>query len=237
MIFTALTIAAALAHAQPPDISGSYRLDLVIASKANVPVFGEAEIMAQTTMLAQISPDGQGGYTQRHITCSVSPRTSLKVAQTTIPPSFIAPMSEKVYPVVLTERPDGRWTYRADFGPQHIGFRPELSGGMPPAEATHPGVVDWEGDGHPGATILLQVPVFGQVEVYITQLAHTRIDGVLVESGGASGKVEVVALEQRSIGAKPMLFAANPAVTQMPGQSRFILTPTTATTCQQLPAL
>lgn len=229
-----LLTAAALAQ-QPPDITGTYRLELRIASTADIPVLGDAQIQAHTTILATVAPDGQGGFTQTHTTCHINPVSSLKIAQTSIPQSFIDPMEDKVYPVQLSPRPDGTWSYSADFGPQYIGFDPTRSGNLPPSEPDHPAVIDWEGDGHPGATIHLQAPVFGQVEVYITQLAHTRVSGVRNAEGVVTGGVEVVALKQRSIGAKPSIFASNPKLTQQPGLSRFTLTPVPAgSTCADI---
>lgn len=231
-----LLVAAALAEPPPlPDLTGTYRLDLRISSTADIPVLGDAQIQARTTILATISPDGSGGFTQHHTTCRINPVSSIKIAQTSIPQSFIDPMPDKVYPVQLSPLPDGTWAYSADFGPQYIGFDPEKSGNMPPSEPDHPAVIDWEGDGHPGATIHLQAPVFGQVEVYITQLAHTRVSGVRNANGVVTGGVDVLALEQRSIAAKPGIFASNPKVTQQPGLSRFTLTPVAAgSTCADL---
>ncbi|CAN0460927.1 unnamed protein product [Ectocarpus fasciculatus] len=143
-------------------------------------------------------------------------------------------MPDKSYPIALTRTDDGGWAYTADTRPQHIGYDPTVSSSLP-KDADHPAIIDWEGDGAPGATIHLQVPVFGQVEVYIVQVAHTRLDGRVNGDGTISGLAEVIAFEQHSIGGKPAAFAANPNVTQVPGESVFTLTPLpTGTTCAAL---
>lgn len=216
-------LAAALAQS-PPDIQGAYRLELSIANQADMPFFGEARITSNATILATIRPDGSGGYVQDHVTCALNPESSIKLVKTKIPQSFIDPMPAKTYPLTLRPEDDGGWAYAADTKPQYIGYDPARASSLP-KEADHPAIADWEGDGAPGATIHLQVPVFGQVEVYIVQFAHTRLAGRVNADGTISGQAEVVAFEQHSIGGKPEAFAANPNVTQVPGESVFTLTP------------
>ena len=217
-----LSPAPVRAEVEIPDLQGLWRLELVVTSTAKVPVLGDAVIETHTVMLAEVRPDGHGGYRQHHKTCRIEPHSSLKVVQTSIPASFVAPMPDKEYPLQLTPTASGAWQVAADFGPQHIAYDPARSGGRPPETAEDPALLDWEGDGHPGATIHLSVPVFGQVEVYIAQLAHTRLRGTIQPDGQAiQGMLEVLALQQRSVGASPGVFASNPQVTNIPERSTF----------------
>ncbi len=71
--------------------------------------------------------------------------------------------------------------------------------------------------------------------VYITQLAHTRLVGQVTRPDAISGGVDVLAMQQRSIGAKPSIFATNPEVTPVSGASGFAMRRVPAgTTCASL---
>ncbi|MEL6347455.1 MAG: hypothetical protein AAFV53_30345 [Myxococcota bacterium] len=235
---TLLTLLSAASQAEtlpaPPDLAGTWHIQLTIVNSAKVPVLGPTEIRTITTLLATVTPDGAGGWRQHHTTCQIDPQSGLKVAQTAIPQPFVDAIGDKNYTPKLTVD-GGAWTYTADFGAQHIAYDPARSGGRPPQTDDHPALIDFEGDGRPGATIHLQVPVFGQVEVYITQLAHTRIAGPFVTPDRIAGPIQVVALEQRSIGAKPGIFASNPEVTHQPDKSVFFMQRVApGTTCETL---
>ena len=202
------------AAAEPPDLTGDWEITLSMVVSAKIPVFGPTEITTRTTLLAHID-----GTQQSHVTCRVEPSSPLRVVTTVIPESFIRNIAVKHYPITVDEA--GR--YRADFGAQHIAYDPALSGGQPPSEADDPAVLDWEGDGHPGATIHLETPLFGRSEVYITQLAHTRLVGQVQDADTIAGGVDVVAMKQRSIGASPAMFASNPEATSLPEKSGFAM--------------
>lgn len=231
----ALLLIVAARAAPLPDLTGTYRMELLVVSHANIPVFGEAVISSTTTTIATVTPDGSGGYTQTHTTCSVVPKSTLTIIETIIPQTFVAQITDKTYPLEIAAQDDGTWTFRADLGAQHIGYDPALAGGTIPDRKDHPSITDWEDDGHPGATINLKVPVFSQVEVYLVQLAHTRLDGSIRQDGTIGGGLNIIAFEQRSIGAKPSMFSANPKATQIPEQSTFTYTPIPAdSTCESL---
>lgn len=214
------------ALAAPPDLSGDWEIVLMVVNSAKIPVFGDTEVTTKTTLIAHID-----GLTQRHTTCTVEPSSPLRMVTTTVPDSFVRHIPDKTYPITVT----GAGDYLADFGPQHIAYDPALSGGLPPDEADHPAVRDWEGDGKPGATIHLNAPVFGQVEVYIVQLAHTRLSGQITSPDAFSGALDILAMRQRSIGASPEIFASNPKVAPVPGASSFTMRRLPAgTTCAEL---
>jgi hypothetical protein len=208
----------------PPDIAGTYRMELLVVSRAHIPVFGEAFIDSTTTTIATIIPDGSGGYTQTHSTCSVVPVSTLELIETIIPQTFVAQIPNKSYPLGIVAQDDGSWSFQADLGEQHIGYDPELTDGTIPDNKDHPAITDWEDDGHPGATINLKVPVFSTVEVYLVQLAHTHLNGSIDQDGNISGNLNIISFEQRSIGARPPMFSANPKATQLAEKSVFSYT-------------
>ena len=214
------------AAATQPDLSGHWVLELSLVISAKVPVFGQTELVTRTTMLASIA-DG----VQHHTTCAVNPSSPLRMVTTIIPDSFIRNIKDKSYPITIGD--DG--SYRADFGPQHIAYDPAISGGDPPIEADDPAVFDWEGDGNPGATILIDAPLFGRSEVYITQIAHTRLIGQITSPDTITGGLNIAALHQRSIGAKPAIFASNPEATPVEEKSSFVMRRVSeGTTCADL---
>lgn len=214
------------AAATPADLSGHWSLELSMVISAKIPVFGQTELVTKTTMLAHIA-DG----IQHHTTCTVRPTSPLRMVTTTVPDSFIRHIKDKSYPIILGE--DG--SYQADFGPQYIGYDPSISGGEPPQEANDPSVFDWEGDGSPGATILLDAPLLGRSEVYITQHAHTKLIGQLTNPDTVTGGLNIIAMHQRSIGAKPAMFASNPEAVPVEEKSSFVMRRVPAdTTCADL---
>jgi len=225
-LLLSLPAAATTTAATQSDLSGRWVLELSVVISAKIPVFGQTELVTKTTMLANIS-DG----IQHHTTCTVNPTSPLRMVVTTVPDSFIRHIKDKSYPITVGA--DG--SYRADFGPQYIAYDPTISGGDPPAEPDHPAVFDWDDDGNPGATILLDAPLFGRSEVYITQLAHTRLIGQVTSPDTITGGLNIVSMRQRSIGAKPAMFASNPEATPVEEKSGFVMRRVPAeTTCADL---
>ena len=221
-----LNLLLSTALAAPPDLSGDWEVVISVVSAAKIPVFGNTQITTKTTLLAHID-----GLTQQHTTCAVVPSSPLRMITTTIPDSFVRHIPAKTYPITVSE--SGH--YRADFGPQHIAYDPSKTDGQPPSEADHESVYDWDNDGNPGATILLDTRVLGQAEVYIVQLAHTRLSGQVSSSDSFSGSLEILVMEQQSIGAKPLIFATNPELTPLSSASSFTMRRLPeGTTCAEL---
>lgn len=128
---------------------------------------------------------------------------------------------------------EGSPTWRIDLGAQAVGWDPTLRSTVPRRDRDI-GVVDWEGDGRPGGTIRLEdIPVFQRVEIHVAQVAHLRLWGTRPEGdapGGDDppalvGRVEVLALEQRTLSASVPLFAASLRVEPDESTSTFRLLP------------
>ncbi|RME21614.1 MAG: hypothetical protein D6798_17710 [Deltaproteobacteria bacterium] len=136
------------------------------------------------------------------------------------------------------QAPPGRWVegspiWRIDLGAQAVGWDPTLRSTVPRRDRDI-GVVDWEGDGRPGGTIRLEeIPMFRSVEIHVAQVAHLRLWGTRPEEGDPGGhespalvgRVEVLALEQRTLSASVPLFAASLRVEPDEAASSFRLMP------------
>lgn len=225
-----LLLPAALA-AEPPDLTGTWRLDLEVVTHAVVPVLGTTTVYTHQIMVATVVRDG-ARQVQTHDTCALQARSSRPLAEPTLPPAFVAAVPNKTYPLVLTPLPDGTWQVQADFQPLYIGYDPTVTGGALPQKAGDPGIVDWDGDGRPGATVLLDVPLFGRVEVYQAQRGRTILTGRVETPDRLAGGVRVDMFGQRTLSASNRLFAANPDLRMNPELSWFRQTRVPAgTTC------
>lgn len=201
----------ATAFASGPE-PGPHLLQVDVATEAKVPVVGWVPVTTRSLVLAELARDGDGFRVTQRV-CDVRVLGG-KPAVTTMPPALIAAIPPQVYP--LSVRQEGT-TLRiaADPGPTRVG---QDGQGAP---------VDFEGDGRPGATVWLDVPVLGRVEVYVAQLGHTRWAGTWTEAGGA-GRAEVVILEQRTLGASHAMFTGDRPTRVLSEASRFRLVPLAA---------
>lgn len=195
-----------------------YAMVVDVASASRVPFFGVTRVVTRSLLRVDVERTAQG-LRQRHEVCAVAV-SSASTATTTIPDAFVASMGPSVYPVEF----DGS-AYRADPGPDTVGYAPEEGSTQVPRKANDASVLDHEGDGKPGATVRLVIPVLGTIEVYVAQYGHTRFAGELTADGRVEGQVEVVALDQRTLGASNPLFAASPPTWPLPEDSRFELRP------------
>lgn len=222
------------AHAQAPPLDeGVYVMVVEVGSESQVPLAGSAEITTRSLLRVDLDRTADGGWQQRQQLCAIDIQSDTR-ASTVLPQAFVDAMPIKRYPVRIAPREDGSWSYRADPGPNHIGYDPRLTGGALPERRNDIGVVDFEGDGQPGATMLIQVPILGNVRMYIAQLGWPQFEGE-VRDGRIEGRVWSRASDSRTLGASVGLFAANATITPVPERSRFQVLPVAASeTCDGL---
>jgi hypothetical protein len=201
-------------------------------------VLGTTTILSHTLFTAMV--DGTPGAPVLHtLPCGVFPQTTRPIASTTIPQAFIDKMPRKDVPFDLSPEGD-KWRLHADMRRQDIGwhrpdFVPDEPGQTIPHSAGNAAIRDHEGDGHPGATIYLNAPIFGQIDIYMVQTAHTEISASWDGGDFIQGPAHVIEFGHRSIGASNRLFTANPDVEIDATQSRWRLTRVpTDTTCAAL---
>lgn len=227
-----LALLLPLTGAQPPLVEQSWVLDVMVATRTQVPVLGETRVYTRSTMWVRFE-QGQAGLVQRQRLCAVEVTDDTRMAETVIPPAFVAAWPEQVFPVRV-QAEGGATLYTADPGAVSVGYDPQTSGGAVPARPESPGVSDWEGDGHPGATVNLVVPVLGAIELYVAQRGHTLFSGSW-DGASFTGAVAMQDFDQNTLGASHSLFDTSPETHFVPQLSGFRLTPIGAVSgCAQL---
>jgi hypothetical protein len=206
------------AVAPPPSPAGTWRLEMDIVTESTLPVIGKTAVTTRSVALVRV--EGQpGSWTQSQEVCDVAVLDNIPMSKTTIPQAFIRATPAQRYGITLTER-DGAWWYRADPGPSAVGFDPQVTRWVVPKSPDAAGVLDFDGDGHPGATVVVQVPVLGRVEVYVAQAGHTVLEGPMVD-GVIEGRPQVLRMDQETLGASHSALARSQRPTLLAAESRF----------------
>ncbi len=200
----------------------------------NAAPFGAEWQPSRTTTLGVMRIDWLGNKGQAWmVPCAVH---SNEVASSTLtyPSAFIDALAEGPFPM----QRDGA-TLTLPGKTQWLGMLAGYVGDMPdPGDGNHPALTDPDADGHPGATIFINMPFFGDQAIYVAERATTKwttqraADGSAVALPLTDGvKVTVGATES-------ILVAANQdkALPDEPPEE-LRLTPTTAATgCMALMA-
>ena len=211
-----------VAHATP-DISGTWHLLMRTATDAKVPIIGTTHIKTTTHLLIKIAyRDGQILQSQK--TCIVDSRPSRNLTRTILPDAFIEHLTQKTYPIQVEPKEDGGWSYYADLKQQHVGYHGHLSPDDIPRDKRHPAIYDWDEDGKPGASVLVDVPIFGHIRIYMVQTNHTVLSGQVVDDDVIRGHGKQRFLLQRTIGADNRLLATSPKLSVSGGHDAFEMT-------------
>ena len=204
---------------------GLYVLETRVVTQSQVPIFGRNRVTTTTRALARVQQQ-PGGQTVQQTTCRVEVEDSSR-AETRIPQTFIAALPSIEYRVV-SEQHGFRWVD----GVQRVGLNGEPD--LLPEDSGDPVVSDTDQDGNPGATVHLDIPFFGTVDVYVVQRTRTSLIGQVTDRG-ALGVVEVQSIEQSTLGSSHPLFRASPRLSPIDGESSFSLLPVAeGTRCDQL---
>lgn len=216
-VLSALSTLSSAWGVGPVDPRETYLLEMAVVSRARVPFAGEREVVTRSFSSIRFEP-GPEGWVQHQRPCEIE----VDGGRVRFPDAFVRSMPERSDVVGL----DGG-VYRYDPGPSWVGLAPES-----PLDGDGPWL-DPDGDGHPGATVFLEVPVFGSVRLHIAQIGHSVLHGA-VRDGTVAGSVEVVRLEQRTLGASVPGFAVSPRIDVVEGRSWFQLRPDRAQRCSGL---
>lgn len=225
---------AAAAQEDQPLPPGTYRLEMIMASTTRVPFFGTSKSASRSVSLVQIRGAGSD-LTQSHKVCDFRVVDSGMIKML-FPEKFIAALANHTYPIQLEKEAQG-WRYRADLGVERIGYRNNGTEDKLPVKVDDPEVFDWDGDGHPGATLKLSIPFLPNGELYIVQRGQSILTGRVVQPGRIEGNIGVRQFDQRVIGAWPGFLAKSPEIEPDPKESRFLLSQVAGdTTCEMLRA-
>ncbi len=199
---------------EPPlQLTEPYLLEMRVVTSSEVPFAGAKE-MVTTSLLGVRFEKEDGRWMQVHTPCAVS----VSGGRVSFPEAFVSSMSPTRAP--LEWSPEAG--YRHDPGPVFVGVVPGTK--TLPEDPGDPGVVDHESDGFPGATVHLQVPVFGRVRLALLQVSHTVLAGTITD-GRVKGPLQVERMEQRTLGASVAVFDVSRDTAVVPGRSTFELAP------------
>jgi hypothetical protein len=211
------------------DLQGRYALSLHTVTRTRLPLLGWTSSETTSEALVDIF-DRDGTPWQRQEVCDVRVASrGVVAAKVIVPDAFVESLPVKQHPIELTARGDGTWTYRADLGVDEVGFDSRQAQGKVPRTLDDPGVVDGDGDGRPGVTILVDAPVLGRAELYVVQRGSMVLDGTVLRDGGVAGTVTLGPVEQHTIAASNRLLVASPRIEPMSEASWFRLTPVPST--------
>ncbi len=223
--------------AEPPLEPGVYRLDMHQASTSKLPLMGRTHSAWVSVSLARIE-QGSDGWVQSHRVCGVRFDTGFPLVGMEMADALLHSLRRPSYAVELEpsqEAGETVWSYRADFGAEHVGYRPAGEDDDLPRRSDDPAVTDSDGDGHPGATLRLVVPVLDPFDLYVVQRRHAVLRGQLADTGQVEGSIEFMELEQRVIGAEPYFLKRSPKLAPDPDNSHFRLQRVAAdATCESL---
>jgi len=202
---------------------GAYRMEMIMASTTRIRFFGTSKSASKSVSLVEIRRDG-GALVQSHKVCDFRVLEDSAMIKMIFPDKFIAALSNHSYPIRLEKDAQG-WRYRVDLGLERIGYKAGGADGALPARIDDPAVYDWDGDGHPAATLKLSVPLLPDGELYVVQQGHSILNGRITQPGNVEGAIEYKSFAQRVLGAWPAFLNQSPEITPEPRESRFALTP------------
>jgi hypothetical protein len=218
---------------EPPFPTGTYRLEMQEVYAARFPILGKTRTTWASLALAQLRREGDA-LLQEHKLCAVRFESGLPLVEMVMPDRMRESLVRPPYPVELVRDPAGGWLYHANLGFEHVGYTPAAPGDAPPRRGSDPAVVDSDGDGKPGATLHLEVPILDPFELYVVQRGHAVLDGRLLENGRVEGTLSS-SLEQVVIGSDPFFLKRNPQLEPEPELSSFALDPVPEdSSCQSL---
>jgi len=227
-VLLSLLLSSALA-APAPVAEGRHALFMRSATQARLPVLGDRPGASEAWVLVDLEVTGAATASAVRTPCSVRMLGAGDRAQVRLGPGFLEAIGPRSTTWHFTPEPTG-WSVETDLGVDHVGYDPEATGGVLPRHAEAPGVVDHESDGNPGATVIVDVPLLGEQEIYIAQRAHQSLHGRLSEDGLMEGRIEGHALDQQTLDATNALMKLSPEMRPDPARSAWWMVPVPADT-------
>jgi hypothetical protein len=209
---------------------------MIMASISRLPFFGTSKSASRSISLVEIR-DGGGELIQTHKVCDFRVLDDSAMIKMIFPDKFVQALATHAYPIHVEKDAQG-WSYRADLGIESIGYRPGPGDSKLPTTADDLSVYDWDGDGKPGATLKLSVPLLPDGELYVVQRGHSVLNGRIIQPGRIEGTIDVRSFEHRVLGARPGFLNKSPEIQPDSKESRFSITPVAAdSTCDSVRGL
>ncbi len=194
-----------------------------IGTLTEMSVVGDIHVVVRSATHVTFEKEGDQWFQVQKV-CDVKNFDDTRMSTTIIPKAFIAAIPVTRFPVDLTDTTDGGVRYKADPGVEWVGLDPLPDGEELPHKPDDPRVLDFDGDGKPGATVVLEVPVFKRVELYVVQAAQSIYEGV-VKGEAVAGDTIMTRLDQRTLKATAPFFKAQPPVKPVADLSSFRIWP------------
>jgi len=207
---------------KPEALAGTWHLRMETASDARFGFLGKIHIQTTTHLLVAIS-QGPVGLTQTQQICAISSVPSSNISRTILPTAFISHLPKKTYTITVANQGENTWHYTADLGQTFVGYDGTKAPNAIPSKAGHPAVFDWDRDGKPGATVIVDIPILGEVRIYLVQTNHMQLSGSVQSPDHISGKAIQILMDQRTIGADNFLLSGSPNLTVGAGHDGFDL--------------
>ena len=199
---------------------GLHTLTIHSATRAKIPFFGWTPSVTRSVVLINLAQT-DGEWRQTHTVCDIQIDTKRIPVRTIIPKAFVQALPIKQYSIQIEETANGL-SYSAYLGIDNVGMRPEAS--AVPTHADHPDVVDMEGDGHPGATVHVKVPMFRMAHLYVSQRSSLQLNGFIQSDGSVEGRVFLGPTVQHTLDASNLLLKSSPPIQPDAEKSWFRLT-------------
>lgn len=225
ILLSSLALSPGFSAAQEdnPLPAGMYRLEMILASISRLPFFGSSKSASRSVSLVEIKRD-RTQMIQSHEVCDFRVLEDSAMIKMVFPDNFVAALAKHRYPVQIEKDGPG-WRYRADLGIERIGYKPTAGDSKLPTKVDDSSVYDWDGDGHPGATLKISVPLLPDGELYVVQRGHSILNGRINKPGRIEGSIEVRSFEHRVLSAWPGFLNRSPEITPEPKESRFSIIP------------
>ena len=213
-----------------PLPSGQYGMYLKTATHSHVPVLGKLPGASVTWLSLEILTTPEGTEMVQ-TTCVSTMEGAGERASVRLSEGFLDALPVKSTPLQWHEE-GGSWRLSADLGVEHIGYDPALTD--LPDDPDAPGVVDFDGDGNPGATVIVTIPLLGEIELYIAQRAHSTLAGTLLDDGSLTGTVASLSLAQNTLDATNPLMRMSPDMSLDPERTHWWIVPVDSGECEGL---
>ncbi len=201
---------------EPVDLSGTWKVDYLTTAQTKIPVVGDFHTTTRVVLAAEIEQEGTDLTILTRV-CSLELSSDMPLAQPVAPPAFAESLPEVERRGELIER-DDHWELRIYPTWETVGVRlDDPAQDELPDDGDDPRVFDQDGDGNPGATILVEGII--DAEIYILQKSWDSWRGRVRNENTIEGGLRWHT-EQSVVGASHRILRRQPRATPHPDQAK-----------------